>query len=119
MGFLRCPRKTFKGETMPHTQTTTRAHHTHLPLDEIQRLLDEGHKQCDVALLFGTTQPTISRLCRNRNSPAGKTKRDPGAPVCSCCGDRAVAKGNRFLCSWCFSHGDAAGASLPEHALAI
>ncbi|WP_300668108.1 hypothetical protein [Desulfoluna sp.] len=104
---------------MQQIQPATRGPKTHLPIDEILSLLDEGHKQSDVAELYGTTQPTISRLYRNKHSASATGKKAPGAPLCSCCGQRTVAEGNRFLCSWCFGHADTAGVTFSEHALAI
>ncbi|VVS91038.1 helix-turn-helix domain-containing protein [Desulfoluna spongiiphila] len=104
--------------TICHTQAAIRGPKSTLPLEEIQRLLDEGHKQTDVAQLFGTSQPTISRLCRNTHSAAVRKEPKDG-PICTCCGQHTVAKGNRFLCSWCFTHADTAGPAFSEHALAF
>lgn len=92
---------------------------SHLPINEILNLLDEGHKQTDVAMLYGVTQPTISRLFTSTRSGPVIKEIDPSIPLCSCCHHRPVAKGNRSLCSWCFKHEDATGSTFANHALAI
>lgn len=100
---------------MPQIRPAHCGRKSHLPVDEILHLLDEGHKQSDVAMLYGVTQPTISRLFTSTRSGPAMKKADPSVKLCSCCHQRPVAKGNRSLCSWCFSHADTAA----EHALAI
>jgi hypothetical protein len=74
-----------------------------LPVSEIKHMLDEGMRQKDVALIFNVSQTTISRL-------AATPDLVEDTRLCSCCQERPVAKGNRLLCSHCFTHKD-----LEEH----
>ncbi|VVS90757.1 helix-turn-helix domain-containing protein [Desulfoluna spongiiphila] len=104
---------------MPQIRPATCGRKSYLPVDEILHLLDEGHTQTYVAILYGVTQPTISRLFSSTQKGPAIKKIDPSVKLCSCCNKRPVAKGNHTLCSWCFAHEDTAGSSFADHALAI
>lgn len=73
-----------------------------LPIQEIKRMLDDGMRQSDVALFFGVSQPTISRLSAVPVQNKSLKNLKKNTCICTCCHLRPVAKGNSFLCSWCF-----------------
>jgi transcriptional regulator with XRE-family HTH domain len=68
---------------------------------KVQALVDEGYRQADIAKIFGVTQSYISRITKKVSVQKQEKKK-----ICSCCGRRPVADGNRFLCYNC--------ARLPE-----
>jgi len=74
-----------------------------LPIQEIKRMLDEGMRQSDVALFFEVSQPTISRLTAAPVQNKSSKNLKKNTRICTCCNLRPVAKGNSFLCAWCFS----------------
>ena len=104
---------------MSQTQHTAHAQRTHLPVDKILHLLDEGHRQADVAEIFGTTQSTISRIFKNCQPAPATLCNAPGVRICSCCKRHLVAEGHHFLCSWCFRYADAGDPTFSEHTVAI
>ena len=71
-----------------------------LPVEDIKQMLDNGMRQVDVATIYDVSQGTISRIARLPEKPMRKNK--GSARICTCCGERPIAKGNRFLCSVCF-----------------
>jgi hypothetical protein len=88
-------------------ESQTRGHHAKkydLPVQEIKRILDEGLRQIDVASLFGVSQATISRIAKTK-PPATLTSKCK-TELCTCCGLRPIATGNRFLCSYCYHSSD-------------
>ncbi len=79
-----------------------------LPVEKIKYLLDEGMRQIDVATMFDVSQGTISRISRTPGKANQKSATK--THVCSCCNQRPIAKGNRFLCATCY-----AGETMEEH----
>lgn len=81
-----------------------------LPVQEIKHMLDEGLRQIDVAMIYNVPQSTISRIARMPEQmprTSGSTER-----MCSCCGARKIASGNRFLCDLCYKQ-----ETFEEHSL--
>lgn len=76
-----------------HTGNTTQ-----LPVEKIKSMLDNGMRQADVARHFNVSQATISRQAGK--APDKKAKKQER--ICTCCGLRPVASGNRMLCRVCF-----------------
>ena len=74
-----------------------------LPVEDIKQMLDEGLRQIDVARLYNVSQSVISRIAKQ---PETKTQ------MCSCCGMRQIASGNRFLCDLCYKQ-----ETFEEHSL--
>lgn len=81
-----------------------------LPVEEIKQMLDEGLRQIDVAEIYNVAQCTISRIARIPDQQP--VTRNRSTRVCSCCGKRPIAKGNRLLCSECFK-----GEAVEEYAM--
>lgn len=72
-----------------------------LPVEDIKQMLDNGGmRQIDVATIYDVSQGTISRIARLPEK--SKAESHGSAHICTCCGERRIAKGNRFLCSVCF-----------------
>jgi len=71
-----------------------------LPVEDIKQMLDNGMRQIDVATIYDVSQGTISRIAKLPEKPRAESERS--AHICTCCGERRIAKGNRFLCSVCF-----------------
>ena len=81
-----------------------------LPVEDIKQMLDEGLRQIDVAMIYNVSQSAISRIAKMPEQKAGA--RQSACRVCSCCGKRQIASGNRFLCSVCYQ-----SEAVEEHTL--
>jgi predicted XRE-type DNA-binding protein len=81
-----------------------------LPVEEIKHMLDEGLRQIDVAMFYNVTQSAISRIARMPEQIA--CTRESTTRMCSCCGARPIANGNRFLCDLCYKQ-----ETFEEHSL--
>ncbi|MCP3944847.1 MAG: hypothetical protein GY710_25670 [Desulfobacteraceae bacterium] len=72
---------------------------SNLSAQKIKRMIDNGMRQKDIATFFGVSQPTISRLTVPLKS---SKKNKKNTRLCTCCNQRPIATGNRFLCLECF-----------------
>nr|WP_321399376.1 hypothetical protein [uncultured Desulfobacter sp.] len=81
-----------------------------LPVQEIKHMLADGLRQIDVATIYDVPQSTISRIARM--SERMPDTRESTERMCSCCGARQIASGNRFLCDLCYKQ-----ESFEEHSL--
>lgn len=83
--------------------------------DQIYSLRASGMTQQEICALVGCTQHTVYRAERfmvGRPLPPSmlsnqeKIALKPNSKMCSCCGNRPVDNGNRFLCRDCFKYGE-------------
>ena len=75
----------------------------------IKRMLAAGINITKVAYTCGVPRTVVERIITGKDvpfyTPKPKSKgTDPNNGICTCCGRRRIANGNRYLCEWCFSH---------------